>query len=181
MEKIKNNKPSILFLVLRVLAALLIIAGILFFIVRFNDDYNHDLQIEVGIASPTDEYYSLKLEGKLDNHTSKNVSGTLNVKLKDSKGKITTATFDNVEVKSGDHLEINTTNNSVITYIFDNENGLDYDMKIVEVNVGNVEFLQYTSRPIIAIPLLIGGVGLLLVVQLMATQKVIKNKDAENE
>lgn len=171
MEKTVRTKKEILYLILRILACILLVAGVLFFSIQFNDDYNHDLELEVGIASPEDEFYTIELEGELDNHTSTIVSGTLNVKLKDSKGRVATATFDNITILGESELDIETKNNSVTTNLFDEKNGLDYDIEIVEVTVGNVEFLEYKSRPVIAIPLLIGGVGLLLIVQLLSSRK----------
>lgn len=175
MGNIVKTKMNILYLIIRIVACVMLVAGILLFSIEFNDDFNHDLEIEVGIASPDDEFYTIQLEGEIDNHTTEIVSGTLNVKLKDSKGKVATATFENLTILGKSEVEIDKTNKSVTTNLFDAENGLDYDIKIVEVTVGNVEFLAYSSRPVIAIPLLIVGVGMLLVVQLLAVRKPKEN------
>lgn len=180
MEKKKFSKNDIIVLCLRMLGVFFLIAGILFFCVKFNDDYNHDLEFEVGIASPTDEFYTIEIEGGLDNHTNETISGTLNVKFEDTKGKIATATFENITLLGKSELEIDKINKSVTTDLFDEENGLNYDMKIVKVTIGNIEFLDYSSRPVVALPLLIVGIGIMLIVQLVVDrQNKIRNTQSE--
>lgn len=181
MENKTKNKNNRLQLILRIVAAVIFVVGLIFTFVEIGDDYNHDLEIEVGIANPSDEFYQISLEGELDNHTKKIVSGTLNVKLKDSKGRVATATFDNITILPKKEVEIDTTNNSVVTNLFDGKNGLNYDIRIVEVTVGDVEFLEYSPLLEVAIPLMIVGVAMLLVEEIVFQKIKKKTTDVEVE
>lgn len=181
MENKTKKKNNRLQLILRIVAAVIFVVGLIFTFVEIGDDYNHDLEIEVGIANPSDEFYQISLEGELDNHTKKIVSGTLNVKLKDSKGRVATATFDNITIFPKKEVEIDTINNSVVTNLFDGKNGLNYDIRIVEVTVGDVEFLEYSPLLEVAIPLMIVGVAMLLVEEIVFQRIKKKTTDIEVE
>lgn len=171
MKKKKMILPGIMF-VLGV--AVLILGIVLSSVAVANSKYEFRVdKLQVLVNSDDDQYYSVKLNIDLKNKTNQDVSGTLMLVLEDQHKNKHNVTVGNISIEQNKTKSIKDISTNEIWILDKNQDdGLDYDIKVVEARVGTTvfeknKFLSNFVIPlIVSVALILGGV-LILVIQNM--------------
>lgn len=128
---------------------------------------------DVVLNSADDDYYDIEASITFYNMSEEDIQGTLVLTLEDQHKNRCNATFGNVEVDSDENYTTTVVCRSVKTA--DEDNGLDYDIKVVRVTLAGVELAKYSIYNNAFSIVILVGVVLIIVAQ------VVKNKTKTEE
>lgn len=154
----KNDKVSFILLIC---GTVVVVACLIFgFVFANSEKYTYKVNdINVVVKSSDSVYYDVSVDLTLYDSTNLSAGGTITLLIEDQNGKRINASFGSISEFTGKKRIKDLVNSSVETNLNNNQNGLDYDLKIVGVTVGTQKFVERkTFNLFFGIPMLVGAV-----------------------